>query len=183
MAERVSFSALEQNLEQIAIHHADLESGIYEFFSGDSPALVRRYADALRAEARDRSLKELDFTSSLSVLSSVEATIRLDYLKRVYERWRDPLSKKMREIYKGQENKARLVEDLLSAWKATENVKQPVVSAVIAAFRYRNWLAHGRYWTPKLGRAYDYLTVYEIAQEFIEIVESYNDQVSHGMGR
>ena len=31
------------------------------------------------------------------------------------------------------------------------------------AFRFRHWLAHGRYWNPKLGQKYDFVSVYSLA--------------------
>jgi hypothetical protein len=33
-----------------------------------------------------------------------------------------------------------------------------------AAFLYRHWLAHGRYWKPKLGRVHDFDSLYLLAQ-------------------
>ena len=180
MAGRVSFSAEEQSLEEIANHHADVQAGIFEFFAGSSRILLDRYADSKLDEARDKSLKELSFTSSLSVLSSVEAAIRLDYLRRVYGRWRDPLSRSMKELHKEKENKARLEDELIGRWRAHTDVSDALYGALVGAFKYRHWLAHGRYWTPKLGRQYDYETVYDIAQEFVDSMDNYNDACDQG---
>src|SRR6202162_5076303 len=116
MVEKVSFSYQELSLEDIAIHHTDVQAGLFEFFAGESKALLDRYADAKKDEARDNSLAELDFTSSLSVLTPVEAAIRLDYLRRVYGRWRDPLSKAMKALHQERENSARLEDDLIRLW-------------------------------------------------------------------
>lgn len=174
MGDRVSFSTQEQSLEDIANHHADVQAGIFEFFAGSSQALLDRYADAKVDEVRDRSLAELSFTSSLSVLSSVEAAIRLDYLRRVYDRLRDPLSKSMKDLHKDKANKARLEDDLLVLWREKTDISVVLLGELVGAFKYRHWLAHGRYWTPKLGRRYDYETVYGIAQEFIDAMDGYN---------
>jgi hypothetical protein len=180
MADRVSFSAEEQSLEEIANHHADVQAGIFEFFAGSSRTLLDRYADSKVDEVRDRSLVELSFTSSLSVLSSVEAAIRLDYLRRVYGRWRDPLSRSMKELHKDKENRARLEDDLIGLWRDHTDVSVGLLGALVGAFKYRHWLAHGRYWTPKFGRQYDYETVYDIAQEFIDAMDSYNVSCDRG---
>jgi hypothetical protein len=183
MVERVSFSSQEQSLEEIATHHADVQAGLFEFFAGSSQALLDRYADAKIDEARDKSLSELDFTSSLSVLSSVEAAVRLDYLRRVYGRWRDPLSRAMKVLHRRKENRARLEDELIHLWSEQTGVRDVLLSELVGAFNYRHWLAHGRYWTPKFGRRYDYQTVYEIAQEFIDAMDEYNTTCDLGKRR
>ena len=176
MANRVSFSNRELCLEDVATHHADAKAGLYDFFNGNSQTLLDRYADAKLEEVCDRSLGELDFTSSLSVLSSVEAAIRLDYLRRVYGRWRDPLSRAMKAVHQQRENHARLEDDLIRGWRDLTDISKVLLGELTSAFKYRHWLAHGRYWTPKFGRKYDYETVYEIAQEFIDAMNEYNNR-------
>jgi hypothetical protein len=181
--ERVSFSDLEQSLDEVAAHHADVEAALFEFFAGTSPVLLTRYAGAKIDEPREKSLYELDLTSSLSVLSSVEAAIRLDYLGRVYGRWRDPLSKAMKDLHREKGNRARLQEELIPLWREKAGIRGEAVNQLSSAIKYRHWLARGRYWTPKFGRAYDYLTVYLIAQEFIEAMEEYNRACDAGKAR
>lgn len=166
MADRVSFSSAEQTLDDIAIYYLDVQAGLFEFFSGNSQTLLQRYSGETIDEARDRAFAELDMTSSLSVLSSIEAAIRLDYLRRVYGRWRDPLSKSMKSLHQERENSARLEDDLIRLWREETNLSKDLLGELVGAFRYRHWLAHGRYWKPKLGRKYDYPSVFEIAQEF-----------------
>jgi len=179
MVDRVRFSHRELSLNDIAIHHLNVEAALFEFFAGSSQALLQRYADTKRGDARDRSLAELDFSSSLSVLSSTEAAIRIDYLRRVYGRWRDPLSRAMKSLYREKEEKARLEGELLRLWGDHAAIPTGLVSAMSGAFKYRHWLAHGRYWMPKFGRQYDYHTVYGIAQQFTEEMDHYNAAHSH----
>ena len=38
------------------------------------------------------------------------------------------------------------------------------VGDIRSAFRYRDWLAHGRYWIAKLGRQYDFETIYDLGR-------------------
>lgn len=40
-----------------------------------------------------------------------------------------------------------------------------IIGDVKRAFKYRHWLAHGRYWTPKLGQGYNYAAVYGVANK------------------
>ncbi|AMV41774.1 hypothetical protein [Paraburkholderia caribensis] len=173
MADRVSFSNEEQTLDDIAIYYLDVQAGLFEFFSGDSQTLLQRYSGEKIDEAQERALAELDMTSSLSVLSSIEAAIRLDYLRRVYGRWRDPLSKAMKLLHQEKENNARLEDDLIRLWREETDLSKVLLGELVGAFRYRHWLAHGRYWKPKLGRKYDYQSVFEIAQEFSAAMGEY----------
>ena len=45
-------------------------------------------------------LDELDIEASFFLLASIEAEIRTDFLRRVYERRKDPVSRRFRETYK-----------------------------------------------------------------------------------
>ncbi|HVE05855.1 MAG TPA: hypothetical protein VNE00_01245 [Paraburkholderia sp.] len=56
-------------------------------------------------------------SSSISLRSSVEASIRPDYPRRLYARSRDPLSKAMKTLHE-KENNARLEDDLIRLWRA-----------------------------------------------------------------
>ncbi|PWE13037.1 hypothetical protein [Alcaligenes faecalis] len=171
--DKVSFSGQHRSLEDVALYYLDARAAFIDFFAGSSPELQLRYAGAKLDVVRDIALKELDLTSCLSVLTTVEAAVRIDYLSRVYARKKDQLSLAMREIYKGRENAAKLEDDLLRAWRDSGVVGRNLIGELIGAFKYRHWLAHGRYWSPKFGRIYDYVTVYGLAEEFLEAMEQY----------
>jgi hypothetical protein len=176
MDKRVSFSGQEQSLEEIAVHYSTVEAAIFEFFSGSAPATLGLYLHSQVAEARTACLSELDFSSAMSVMSSVEAAVRKDYLTRVYNRWKDPLSRSMRDLHREKRDRAGLERDLLPQWGTTTSIAGRLLSEVMQAFRYRHWLAHGRYWEPKFGRTYDYITVYGLAEEFIDAMDEYDDR-------
>ena len=53
--------------------------------------------------------------------------------------------------------------DIFSAWKQNSTASASTIAELTGAFRYRHWLAHGRYWVPKLGKKYDYEGVYSLA--------------------
>jgi hypothetical protein len=175
MADRVSFSNAEQSLEEITAWRSDVQAGLAEFFSGDSSTLLTRYEEEEIEAAFESALAELDLTTSLSVLSSIEAAIRLDYLQRVYGRWRDPLSKAMNALHQDKANYARLEEDLIRLWRDRTGVRKVLLAELVSAFRYRHWLAHGRYWTPKFGRRYSYDSVFEIAREFSDEMQKHGE--------
>ena len=101
-------------------------------------------------------LDELDRLTSFSILSSLEASFRMDYLTRCNQKKKDALSRKMRRMYQIRGSRASLEDDILRLWKEACPEYKSFISEVITAFKYRHWLAHGRYWEPKLGRIYDY---------------------------
>lgn len=102
----------------------------------------------------ERQRAELDVAGSLLVLAEAEAVLRTDFEARVHRRGKDVVSRAFREIHKLVGKKARLEQDVLVTW--TENVPSAAsaISAFRAALKLRHWLAHGRYWVPKLGQDY-----------------------------
>lgn len=120
--------------------------------------------EELSIEFKQR-MEELDKTSSLTVLSALEASFRIDYLKRCYQKEKDALSRIMREIYKKKGHHVSLEDDIFDTWKKYYPKSKNMISELLGAFKYRHWLAHGRYWEPKLGRKYDYHYIYALAEQ------------------
>jgi len=115
-------------------------------------------------------IEELEKTSSLTLLSFLEAIFRVDYLTRCYRKEKDDLSRKFRVIYKKKANRASLENDILEIWKkhCYDSEKREylnLISELIGTLKYRHWLAHGRYWEPKLGRIFDYYYIYELSEQ------------------
>lgn len=173
MANRVSFSYEELTLADISAYFENVQAGLFGLFSKQSIAPHQHYSQNIYDEVLEKSLTELDVSSSFLVLSSLEATIRLDYLRRVYDRRRDSLSRAMRLLHRRKENHARLEGDLIRLWRQETDMSKALLGELAGAFRYRHWLAHGRYWKPKLGRKYDYLSVFGLAQEFDDALLAY----------
>jgi hypothetical protein len=168
MDRKVSFSNQHQELLQIESHHADVTFAISEYFrprTGEYPERFLGYSiDELKSELTLR-LAEIDITSSLSLLSAIEAAFRIDYLQRCYMRKKDPLSRTFREIHKHKGSMASLEDDILDTWKQCTIESKEILGHLKGALKYRHWIAHGRYWEPKLGRSkYDYQSVYQLAQ-------------------
>lgn len=139
-----------------------------ERFFGKTEIEVQEYFDEV--------LDELDIETSFFLLASIEAEIRTDFLRRVYERRKDPVSRRFRETYKGvacahDKAKVRLEEDILDPWAQLEPEARQFIGDLKGALKYRNWLAHGRYWIPKLGRlTYDPSALVRLATDFFRIV-------------
>ena len=115
---------------------------------------------------------------SLEILSALEARFRVGYLVRCQRKKRDLFSKKLHAIYRKQQNRAFLVDDILTTWKKERTEHKLRLDQFQKAIDYRNWLAHGRYWTPKKIpqiKQYDFLNLYSLADDIlqnIELVES-----------
>jgi hypothetical protein len=166
MPDRVRFSGDQLGLPEAAAHHQDLESSLALYFSTSSPSYSSRFVGytgvEVTGELRAR-LEEADLTSSLTVLASVEAAFRIDYLQRCYRRGKDPLSRTFRDIYKVRQQNASLEDEIFQAWIDNYSGTRSIIGDLRSVFKFRHWLAHGRYWTPKLGRRYDFGGVFALA--------------------
>jgi hypothetical protein len=176
MARRVSFSNEHLGLPEIAEHHADLESSLRLYFSKISPTFEARFLGYSATETVDElaeRINEIDLSSSLAVLASLEAAFRIDYLQRCYRRGKDIVSRIFRDIYKEKESQARLDEDIFQTWADNSTVPRRMIGDLRGAFRFRHWLAHGRYWTPKLGRKYSFSDVFVLADDVVRTFPFY----------
>lgn len=168
MARRVSLSGAHLAATQVAEHHAVVEDAIHLYYSEASPnfeTTFRYYTEDEVLAERDERLYEAGAASAMMVLTSIEATFRVEYLRRCYARYRDRLSRTLRAIYRDKGAVVSLSDDLLEAWKNHGTLSAKLVGELRSAFGYRDWLAHGRYWIPKLGRQYDFASVYNLARE------------------
>lgn len=168
MARRVPLSGAHLAANEVAEHHAVVERGIHLYYTDVSPDFGTRFAyyteDEVLAE-RDERLYEAGVASAMMVLASIEAAFRIDYLRRCYAKQRDRLSRELRRLYQNKGPRVSLSEDLLEVWKKHGAVTARLVGDIRRVFGYRHWLAHGRYYVAKLGRDYDFASVYNLARE------------------
>jgi hypothetical protein len=166
MAKRVSFSGDHLGLTEIAAHHQDLESSLALYFSIASPNYTVRFVGYAAGEVTDELADRLDeaaLTSSLTVLASLEAAFRIDYLQRCYRREKDPLSRAFRNVYKTKQQHASLEDEIFEVWADNSSGTRSIIGDLRAVFKFRHWLAHGRYWMPKMGRRYDFNAIFALA--------------------
>lgn len=163
---RVTFSGEHLPLVEIAQHYSDIEASVRNYFSFDNLQSGERFVDYTPPEI------ELEMTSvlaehvrstSMSILAALEAAFRMDFLQRCYKRQKDPLSRSFRTLYQNRGQHVPL-GDIFLQWKSHSTVSQSIISDLEQAFKYRHWLAHGRYWTLKIGREYDYDDIYTLAE-------------------
>lgn len=166
MAERVAFSGDNQAILQIALHHRDLESALRQYFTFSSHQISARFVGysifELNAELQQR-LDEIELSSCMAVLAAIEASFRIDYLQRCQEKKKDPISRVLRDVYARKQARASLEEDIFGVWADNLPGSRSIIRELRGAFKFRHWLAHGRYWTPKLGRQYNFADVYTLA--------------------
>ena len=85
MARRVSFSDERLAPYQIAEHHAVLESAIHQYYSESNSEFASRFVSYTAEEVlkeRDGRLYETGAASAMTVLASIEADFRVDFLVR-----------------------------------------------------------------------------------------------------
>ena len=166
MARRVRFSGRRLSLEGIARHHRDLQEALRLYYRPGHDGFESRFLGYSAADiARDLAacLGEVDVASSFSVIAMLEAAFRIDYLQRNYQKRRDPISRDFRKLHKGRGSKASLEDEILDVWRAHTRQRR-LIGDLRGALNFRHWVAHGRYWQPKLGRAYDFATIHVLAE-------------------
>lgn len=154
-------------LDELAFYHQDIMDSLCLYFSPSAPTFAARFLGKSAAEVRrelDSRLNESDVRSTFVVLTSLEATFKVDFDVRCRKRLKDNLSIYFREVEKKRKDAVRLNEDILEGWKRHEPLDTSgLISDLRGAFKLRHWLAHGRYWNPKLGRKYDFAYVQVLA--------------------
>lgn len=122
--------------------------------------------DELFREQRER----LDTIVMFELLATTEGALRIDFQGRVDRREKDPVSRRFRELSKKYDHRIQLEEHILDTWKELDPRAKKAVGNFRAALRLRNWLAHGRYWTPKLGQSYRPNDIFDIALDLLNTI-------------
>lgn len=138
------------------------------FYSPSNPQFDTRfkfYSPEEIEKEKEGQLEDIDASLAFTLLASIEASFRVDYLQRCYRKKKDPLSRIFRNLHNRKGNRVSLKDDLLDAWKEHSSVRPLLLGDIKDAFNYRHWLAHGRYWDPKFGRRYDFSNIYDLANE------------------
>jgi len=130
--------------------------------------------DELKEEFK-RLQCEVEKCAVFNILTTLEAEFRMDFFIRVKRKYKCSISKKFRDIYKQyekkhKENRIPLKEEILRVWKEEFPKLKSIIDPYIEALNYRHWLAHGRWWKPKVryDEKYDFDTVYRLAQSIYD---------------
>ena len=167
---RISFSRQHLELDEIGRHYLDVEASIRSYFDFRNVRSAVRFADYTSEEIlleMNSILEEQDRAASMNLLAALEAAFRVDFLQRCYKRRKDPVSRVFRELHARKGMYVSLEDDIFQVWKQKSSVPSSVISHLKSVFKYRHWLAHGRYWVPKFGR-YDYHDIYTLAEAIFD---------------
>ncbi len=154
------------SLKDLAEYHADVVSSLRNYFGG-ATHLYSRFIGYSSAEISNElalRLQETDLRSALAVMARIEAMFRIDYECRCQKRLKDNVSRAFRELRKSRHKRVRLDEDIFEVWLSHSFVERWIIGELRGAFKFRHWLAHGRYWVPKLGKKYDFTGIYLLAE-------------------
>jgi hypothetical protein len=145
-------------LVELAEYHNDVIAALKLYFAHAAKVAPQNLR---RKEAIDNvltsRLEETDQRTAFFILARLEAAFRMDYECRCKKKMKDDLSKSFWRIWRNRKTRVHLEDDIFEAWKAHSSVSKRLISELRGAFNFRHWLAHGRYWTPKLGRRYDFI--------------------------
>ena len=109
-------------LDELASYHQDIVASLRLYFSASAPTFAERYFGKPLDEAERQltlRLHESDLRSALVVLTSLEASFKVDFHFRCRRRLKDPLSIYFREVKKKRKDAVRLDEDILRDGKHT----------------------------------------------------------------
>jgi hypothetical protein len=182
MAKRVSLSGEEKSLETILSWYDDYLQAINDLrykimnarTSSNSTTKIREKFKKLNLKEIgvyfDDSEDELERLVCLDLISATEAFLRIDYHERIKEKDKSEIGRFFRSLNKKKGKKISLEEDIIETWKS--NTGDQSFSNLLGLLKYRHWLAHGRYWAPKLGRTYSFDIAYEISANIFNIVSN-----------
>ena len=166
MPDRLVFSKQHPELQHLARWYKDAEKSLRLYFSPAAPSFAARFDNYTPDEVNrelSESLAELEMATALSIFSAIEAAFRIDYLQRCYRKEKDSMSREFRRLHKKKGVRVSLEDEIFDVWKRHALGVNSIIGALRAAFNFRHWLAHGRYWVPRFQK-YDYLAVYSLGE-------------------
>jgi hypothetical protein len=120
----------------------------------------------------ENSEDELEHLVCFDLISATEAFLRVDFNNRVDRKDKSDIGKTFRALNKKKGKKISLQEDIIETWKEATGDKS--FSNFLGLLNYRHWLAHGRYYNPKLGREYSFDIAYEISENIFDLISIQN---------
>ena len=99
----------------------------------------------------DTQRRELDRLTVLNLVASAEASVKIDYFRRIRQRLKDPLALAYRKWHNNRHAKKQFRPDfdeqgILDVLKNSHVMDNNIVGQFRECLRARHWLGHGRYW-------------------------------------
>jgi len=149
-----------EDIVDIAKYQSISEKSIRLYFSKDNPEFTNIFFKYRESDVNNMLLdmiSETDRRSVLVLMARMEAAFRVDYKLRSTKKYSDSISIEFRKIW-AKKNKYARLNDILDVWGRTDPETKKIISKLKIFFKFRHWLAHGRYWN--FGIEYDFQTVY-----------------------
>lgn len=141
-----------------------------------SGSVPDRYNDLTLGEVREwfaTARKQLKYAAMLQLLTTTEALLRLGFEDLSKRQTKPKLFRRFRRIARERGDKVRLVEDILDTWADVYPETARVIRDFKGVLPLRDWLAHGRYWTPQMSRpGYDVGDVFDVTSEMLEKMQA-----------
>jgi hypothetical protein len=115
------------------------------------------------------SIDELERLACFSIVSATEARLRVDYIDRIRRKDKSSIGRIFRELNRKRGERISLEEHIVENWK--KETGETIFSDFLGILNYRHWIAHGRYWNPKLGRKYPINIAYNISEKIFTIID------------
>lgn len=169
MAKQVIFSKKNLTFSEINSRYSLLENSLKLYFDTGNYLHIGKTVKELEKEF-EQEIEELNMSMSFTLLAAIEAHLRIDCINRCLNRKKkDMVTSSLKIHYSKFGNKIKLKEHILNSWKPVLK-STSIVPNIKDAWNYRDWLAHGRYWSHNLGRKkYDFKYIKLLADEI------YND--------
>ena len=173
---KVSLSHQELTLSEVWQWYQKMDSAIDHYQTEVINALLsgKEVSDIFLGMTKEEIIEdfiwqteELERLVCLNLIASAEATIRIDYLTRVYEKKKDTICRACRALYKQKGARVSLEDEILAIWKQNYPECKLAMGHFIGVLKLRHWLAHGRYWTPKLGSSYNPKAIFKIIETLL----------------
>lgn len=162
------------DVDDVAEFRSDTEKSIRHFYSAALSGTVDEkfagYSPEELNNERDERLLMLDQTCGFLVLAALEASFRTDFHARCSRRLKDELSRHFRSLHRRRGKHISFEDGILNGWRKHSPSGGPLLSDLKAALKYRHWFAHGRYYQPKLGRKYDFFSLYALGRMIHEVL-------------
>ena len=157
------------SISDVAEYHRDAELSLRLYFTSGNPSFIARFAGYTPSEVQEEladRLGETDMRSALAIMTRIEAAFRIDYLQRCKRKGADGVSVAFRRLHRSYGHiywRVPLEKGIFETWRTVHPGTSSLVGELKGAFRFRHWLAHGRYFRPKLAQKYDYQGLYLLA--------------------
>lgn len=171
MAKRASKSNEQITITEVAEIFSFREKSLNLYFSNENPEFINSFTGYTEKEIKtelEEQIEEAEKDACLNLLACIEARFRIDYIIRCENKHKDEISRKFRSLFSDYQYRIPLERGILEEWKNSTEISSSIISNIKGAFKYRHWLAHGRYWTYKSSK-YDFYGMYSLAEQIDEL--------------